>query len=72
MGDVMSEMIKLLQASIDMLEKDREIAALKQTVAIQEARIAIMECKLQRRSVPFAARAQAQAETPALLRLQAG
>jgi hypothetical protein len=67
-----SDTYKLLQASIDILEKDREIetqaaeiARLKNALAIAERTVAILQCKLQRRTIPFDQR-------PALLKPQAG
>lgn len=55
----------LLLASIELAEKDEEIVGLKQQISLLEARIAIMECKLQRSRLPFSQ------QTPALLRRQA-
>jgi hypothetical protein len=54
-----SDTERLLQASIEIIERDQEIAKLKNDIAIAEARIAILQCKLQRLRVPFRLR-----ETP--------
>jgi hypothetical protein len=44
---------KLLQASIDMIEKDNEIAALKQQLAARDRRIAALEGQARRSTPPF-------------------
>jgi hypothetical protein len=65
----MSQLEKLLQASVDLHVKDDYIKALEEKLALAECRIRLLECKLQRSRLPF--RLQAQADTPALLRRQA-
>lgn len=59
---------KLLQASVDMIAKDKQIAALKLKVALQTERIGILEAQVQRSRLPF----KRDLTTPALLRPQAG
>lgn len=51
---------KLLQASIDLISKDKQIAALKESVvllrreiAFQDEQIASLQCRLQRSVLPF-------------------
>jgi hypothetical protein len=70
--EIPTDIYKLLQASIDIIEKDNEIEAqaheiarLKNALAIAERTVAILQCKLQRRTIPFDQR-------PALLKPQAG
>jgi hypothetical protein len=60
--------MKLLQASVDQVNKDIEITALKETVRLQEAQITALQCRLQRAAIPFHSRA---GTVPALLRRQA-
>jgi 2-C-methyl-D-erythritol 4-phosphate cytidylyltransferase len=57
---------KLLQASIDMIEKDREISDLKAQIAARDKRIAMLEGASQRSRLPFK-----RDLVPALLRRQA-
>lgn len=66
---------KLLQASIDIIEKDNEIArlnklvaALQSSLALQDAQISTLQCRLQRSTIPFDKRSP----MPALCRPQAG
>jgi hypothetical protein len=68
----MSELETMLRASCDLIDKDREIASLKvalskqrAALALKDAQIATLQCRLQRRQIPFNQR------TPALLRPQA-
>jgi hypothetical protein len=45
--------MKLLAATVEIINKDSEIAAHKDTIKLLEAEIAILQCKLQRQAVPF-------------------
>lgn len=49
--DIASE--KLLQSSVDLLEKDRIIAALRSSLALQDTRIAALEAQQRRSALPF-------------------
>lgn len=59
---------KLLQASVDTIAKDKEIATLKLKVALQAERIGILEAQVQRTKLPF----KRDQTIPALCRRQAG
>jgi len=45
--------MSLLKASVELVNKDQEIAALKDDARLKDAQIAILQCKLQRTVVPF-------------------
>jgi hypothetical protein len=60
--------VKLLQASIDLLDKDNEIAELKHQLAARDKRIAALEGAARRAALPF----RRDQTIPALLRPQAG
>lgn len=45
--------MKLLQASVEAINRDKEIAVLRNEVKLLAAEISILQCKLQRRAVPF-------------------
>lgn len=45
--------MSLLKASVEIVEKDAEIAALKEDARLKDAQIAVLQCKLQRTVVPF-------------------
>lgn len=40
--------LKLLRASVDLIEKDKRIAELENTVKFQEAQITALQCRLRR------------------------
>jgi hypothetical protein len=61
-----SELETMLRASCDLIDKDREIAALKAENEAKDRRIAALEGQLRRRTPRFTN------HTPALLRPQAG
>jgi hypothetical protein len=56
--------VKLLQASIDLLEKDNEIAELKVQLDVRDKRIAALEGAARRSTLPF----KRDQTTPALRR----
>lgn len=60
--------MKLLQASVVLIEKDQQIVTLEESLKLAQAEIAILKCKLQRAAIPFNSRA---GTAPALLRRQA-
>lgn len=60
--------MKLLAATVEIIEKDTENAQLKDALNLAAAENAILRCKLQRATVPFNKRN----ETPSLCRRQAG
>jgi hypothetical protein len=59
----MTELETMLRASVDLIEKDKQIAALKEQLAAKDKRIAALEGNARRSTPPF--------DTPALLRPQA-
>lgn len=58
----------LLKASIESAKKDREIMALKATLADRDAQIAALQAQMRRSTLPF----KRDLTIPALLRPQAG
>lgn len=59
---------KLLQASIDLLEKDKIIAALQSSLALQDKQLAAVQGQMRRATVAF--NRDINHATPALLRPQ--